>query len=153
MTELSLAARAFLGEPRYATLATINHDGSPQQTAVWYDVEGDAILMNTTAGRLKYRNLLRDPRASLCVTDAYRVVTLSGWVQLDDDLDRTDFEWDTTTTPSGIYQLKIVASDHKDNPDNEALTAERVSTPFDPDYGEDALNFGYNFPELLKLLN
>ncbi len=85
MTELSLAARAFLGEPRYATLATINHDGSPQQTAVWYDVEGDAILMNTTAGRLKYRNLLRDPRASLCVTDAYRVVTLSGWVQLDDD--------------------------------------------------------------------
>ncbi|HEU0106640.1 MAG TPA: PPOX class F420-dependent oxidoreductase [Vicinamibacteria bacterium] len=82
---MSLAARAFLGEPRYATLATINHDGSPQQTAVWYDVEGDAILMNTTAGRLKYRNLLRDPRASLCVTDAYRVVTLSGWVQLDDD--------------------------------------------------------------------
>lgn len=85
MTELSLAARAFLGELRYATLATINHDGSPQQTAVWYDVEGDAILMNTTAGRLKYRNLLRDPRASLCVTDAYRVMTLSGWVQLDDD--------------------------------------------------------------------
>jgi hypothetical protein len=52
------------------------------------------------------------------------------WVQLEDDLDRTDFEWDTTTTPSGIYRLKVVASDHKDNPESEALTSERVSAPF-----------------------
>jgi PPOX class probable F420-dependent enzyme len=85
MAELSSAARAFLSEPRYATLATINRDGSPQQTAIWYDVDGDAILMNTTIGRLKYHNLLRDHRASMCVTDAYRVVTISGRVELNDD--------------------------------------------------------------------
>jgi hypothetical protein len=52
------------------------------------------------------------------------------WVQLEDDLEKTEFEWDTTTTPSGIYQLKVVASDRKDNPDNDALTGERISTPF-----------------------
>jgi hypothetical protein len=52
------------------------------------------------------------------------------WVQLEDDLDKTDFEWDTTTTPSGIYQVKVVASDRKDNPENEALTGERISTSF-----------------------
>jgi outer membrane protein assembly factor BamB len=52
------------------------------------------------------------------------------WVELEDDLDKTDFEWDTTTTPSGIYQVKVVATDRKDNPEGEALTAERISVPF-----------------------
>jgi hypothetical protein len=52
------------------------------------------------------------------------------WVQLEEDLEKTDFEWDTTTTPSGVYQIKVVASDRKDNPDEEALTGERVSVPF-----------------------
>jgi hypothetical protein len=52
------------------------------------------------------------------------------WVELEPDLDKREFEWDTTTTPAGIYQLKIVASDRKDNPDEQALTGERVSSPF-----------------------
>ena len=52
------------------------------------------------------------------------------WVLLEEDLDKTDFEWDTTTTPSGIYQVKVVASDRKDNPEEEALTGERISVPF-----------------------
>ena len=31
--------------------------------------------------------------------------------------DKTEYEWDTTTTPSGVYQFKVVASDRKDNSD------------------------------------
>jgi hypothetical protein len=54
----------------------------------------------------------------------------NNWVELEDDLDKTDFEWDTTTTPSGIYRVKVIAGDRKDNPENEALTGERVSLPF-----------------------
>jgi hypothetical protein len=54
----------------------------------------------------------------------------NNWVELEDDLDKTEFEWDTTTTPSGIYRAKVIASDRKDNPEGEALTAERVSLPF-----------------------
>jgi hypothetical protein len=54
----------------------------------------------------------------------------NNWVELDDDLDKTDFEWDTTTTPSGMYRVKVIASDRKDNPESEALTGERVSLPF-----------------------
>ena len=54
----------------------------------------------------------------------------ANWVRLEDDLDKTDYEWDTTTTPSGIYQLKVVASDRKDNPEEEALTGERITGPF-----------------------
>jgi hypothetical protein len=54
----------------------------------------------------------------------------NSWVELDDDLDKTEFDWDTTTTPSGIYRVKVIASDRKDNPDSEALSGERVSLPF-----------------------
>jgi hypothetical protein len=52
------------------------------------------------------------------------------WVQLEEDLEKAEYEWDTTTTPSGVYQLKVVASDRKDNPEGDALTGERVSVPF-----------------------
>ncbi|HTU18743.1 MAG TPA: WD40 repeat domain-containing protein [Gemmataceae bacterium] len=54
----------------------------------------------------------------------------NSWVELDDDLDKSDFEWDTTTTPSGIYRVKVIASDRKDNPQLDALTGERASLPF-----------------------
>jgi hypothetical protein len=52
------------------------------------------------------------------------------WVLLEEDLDKTDYEWDTTTTPSGLYRLKVVASDRKDNAEKDALSAQRVSAPF-----------------------
>lgn len=54
----------------------------------------------------------------------------NSWVELENDLDKTDFEWDTTTTPSGIYRVKVIASDRKDNPESETLTGERLSLPF-----------------------
>ena len=85
MAELTPAARAFLRELRFAALATINRDGTPQQSTMWYDLDGDTILMNTAAGRVKHRNLLRDPRASICVVDGYRWVTISGHIELDDE--------------------------------------------------------------------
>src|SRR5215213_10609520 len=82
---LSDKLRAFLGEKRFAVLATINHDGTPQQTTMWYELRGDEIMMNTKAGRLKDSNLRRDPRISLCVEDGYRYVTLTGVVRLIED--------------------------------------------------------------------
>jgi hypothetical protein len=52
------------------------------------------------------------------------------WVLLDDTLEKKEFEWDTTTTPSGVYRVKIVASDRKDNSDEDALTGEKIAGPF-----------------------
>jgi hypothetical protein len=52
------------------------------------------------------------------------------WVELEDDWDKTEYEWDTTTTPSGVYRLKVVATDYMDNPEKEALAGERISEPF-----------------------
>jgi PPOX class probable F420-dependent enzyme len=82
---LSPEVRAFLDEKRFAVLATINRDGMPQQSVMWYDVIDGKIMMNTAAGRLKVGNLQRDPRVSLCVEDEYRFVTITGRAELDFD--------------------------------------------------------------------
>jgi hypothetical protein len=52
------------------------------------------------------------------------------WVRLEDDLDKPEHEWDSTTTPDGVYHIKIVASDHKDNAAGDALSGMKVSAPF-----------------------
>ena len=82
---LSEKARALLQERRFAVLGTINKDGSPQLTTMWYLLDGDMILMNTRAGRTKERNMRRDPRISVCIEDGYSYVTISGTVEMVDD--------------------------------------------------------------------
>jgi PPOX class probable F420-dependent enzyme len=85
MAELSDKARTFLEEKRFAVLGTINPDSTPQLSAMWYELDGDEILMNTKVGRVKERNLRRDPRISICIEDGYHYLTLTGTAQLVDD--------------------------------------------------------------------
>ena len=85
MNELTQVTRDFLNEKHFAALATINKDGTPQQTVVWYELQGDRIMMNTAVGRLKERNLKRDPRVSVCIVDGYKYVTIRGRVELNYD--------------------------------------------------------------------
>lgn len=82
---LSEVAREFLAEQRFAVLTTINPDGSPQQTVMWYELRGDEFVFNTARGRVKERNLARDPRASLVVADDYRYFRAEGAVVRIDD--------------------------------------------------------------------
>ena len=57
----------FLAESRIAVLATINRDGTPQLTPNWYHYDGAVLTFVTTKERLKYLNLSRDPRISVCI--------------------------------------------------------------------------------------
>jgi len=82
---LSERARAFLEERRYAVLATINEDGSPQTSVMWYKLDGDTIVMNTKAGRVKHRNMVRDPRISLCFEEGEIYLAINGSVEMIDD--------------------------------------------------------------------
>jgi PPOX class probable F420-dependent enzyme len=50
-------------------LATINGDGSPQVSPLWIEREGDLFRISTAEGRVKLRNLRRDPRLGLSFTD------------------------------------------------------------------------------------
>ncbi len=84
--ELSDKAQAYLQELRFAVLATINQDGTPQLTTMWYLLENDGtITMNTKIGRAKERNMRRDPRISICVEDDYNFLTINGTVEMIDD--------------------------------------------------------------------
>jgi len=93
VVDLSKKAQAFLQELRFAVLATINQDGTPQLTTMWYLLEDDGtILMNSKVGRLKERNLRRDPRISICIEDDYNFLTINGTTQLIDDPERTQHD-------------------------------------------------------------
>ena len=93
VVDLSEKARAYLQELRFAVLATINHDGTPQITTMWYLLEDDgSILMNTKVGRAKERNMRRDPRISICIEDDYNFLTINGTVQLIDDPERAQHD-------------------------------------------------------------
>jgi PPOX class probable F420-dependent enzyme len=83
--ELRDDVRSFLEEARFGVLGTINASGSPQQTVMWYEPRGNVVMMNTLRGRTKDRNLLRDPRAALCIEDGFRYVTLYGTITMNDD--------------------------------------------------------------------
>jgi PPOX class probable F420-dependent enzyme len=82
MDGLTDKVRQFLQEPRFAVLATINRDGTPQQTPMWFQLRGNQIVMNTSVGRLKEKNIQRDPRVSICVVDGYHYVTIKGTAEL-----------------------------------------------------------------------
>ena len=88
MAEMTPDIRRFLEERRFAVVATINEDGSPQQTVVWYELQGDRIMMNTRVGRVKELNLKRDPRMSFCIEDGYAYLFVKGRVELDYDPER-----------------------------------------------------------------
>lgn len=67
--ELEGKVRELFEAANYAHLATINEDGSPQVSPVWQDVEDGLIRINTARGRVKDRNMTRDPRVALSITD------------------------------------------------------------------------------------
>jgi PPOX class probable F420-dependent enzyme len=75
--------KQLLGKKAFAHLATLMPDGSPQVSPVWVDVDGDEILVNSAEGRVKDRNLRKDKRVALSVTDPenpYSSVTIRGRV-------------------------------------------------------------------------
>jgi PPOX class probable F420-dependent enzyme len=72
-----------LQKPAFASLATLNPDGSPQVTPVWFDYDGTNIIVNTARGRVKDRNLKREPRVALTIPDPenpYRYLGIQGRV-------------------------------------------------------------------------
>ena len=70
-------------KPAFAQLATVNADGTPQVTPVWVDYDGTHLLVNTARGRVKTKNLERNPRVALAISDPenpYRYVGIQGRV-------------------------------------------------------------------------
>ena len=92
MPTLDETVRKLLDGRTFATIATLNPDGSPQTSVVWVKRDGDTVLFSTTAVRRKARNVARDPRVSLSVFDLdhpYTAVDIASTAELVPDPDRT----------------------------------------------------------------
>ncbi len=95
-----------------------------------FDVPDLAAKDLDSEKKLKLRWSASDPNDDDLTYDLYfRKEGWKEWVLLEENHEKTTYDWDTTGIPSGIYQLKLIASDRKDNPAEEALSAERVSSP------------------------
>jgi len=103
MARLNKKAIKVLQGKNFAFLATLNPDGSPQVTPVWADTDGKNLLVNTAAGRVKERNMARDPRVAVSIIDMknpYYMVSVDGVVRAslkgkkaDDHIDSLSFRF------------------------------------------------------------
>ena len=80
---LSSDAKKLIDRPNFTHLATLLPDGSPQSTPVWIGREGEHLVLCTSDGSLKARNMRRDPRVALSIVDfdnPYEEVQIRGRV-------------------------------------------------------------------------
>lgn len=81
-------ARELIDRPAFATLSTIDPDGTPRACVMWLARDGDELLLASKHGRRQVENLRRDPRATLLLFDAKRptrYVELRGTATVTDD--------------------------------------------------------------------
>jgi PPOX class probable F420-dependent enzyme len=96
---LSQPTQSLLDGRNYAVLATVNPDGSPQTSVVWVGRDGADLFFSTVEGRVKHRNMARDPRVSVTVIDSAdpeNYVELRGRVMMTPDVGRrvdTQLSW------------------------------------------------------------
>jgi PPOX class probable F420-dependent enzyme len=113
-------ARELLAGPNFAHLGTVNADGSVQVSPLWVDLEDGLPVFNTAEGRVKWRNMRRDPRVTLEVIDfqdGYRAVEIRGVVRMtredaEDHINRLALKYTDegfTYTPG---QVRVKVIDH-----------------------------------------
>lgn len=81
-------ARRLFQAPVFAVLSTVSESGAPQSSVIWVRHDGDDLLFSTIRGRLKTRNMERNPHVSLCAFDPgdpYVYVEVRGTVTLTED--------------------------------------------------------------------
>jgi PPOX class probable F420-dependent enzyme len=78
------ADRVLLKGRNFGHFATLDGDGAPHVTPMWVDVSDDGyLLINTVTGRIKDRNVARDPRVALSIEDSedpYAWISIKGRV-------------------------------------------------------------------------
>ena len=113
--------REFLAAPRFASIATLDPDGAPRQSVVWYLLEGDTLVINSRVGRRWPTNLVREPRLAVSIidrADPYAWIGLTGHVEVVDDPDQSQAD---IAAMARLY--------HRDNPGKAERMIERTFQP------------------------
>ena len=83
MPKLTESAKKMLEGKNFVYIATVNPDGTPQVTPTWVDTDGNYVLINTAVGRIKHRNVKKNPHVALAITDQanpYNLIIIKGKV-------------------------------------------------------------------------
>ncbi len=75
--------RDIFDKTTFCHVATVGKDGTPQVTPVWCEFDGTHIVFNTARGRVKDKNLAKNPRVAVTASDPdnpYRYVQVRGRV-------------------------------------------------------------------------
>ena len=88
MAKLTDAQARMFTEPYYGVVSTVRKDGSPHQSVVWVDYDGENVLVNTAEGRAKPRHIRANPHVGVSVVDPqdpYRWISVSGPAQMTEE--------------------------------------------------------------------
>jgi PPOX class probable F420-dependent enzyme len=127
---------AYLQGSHIAVMATINRRGEPHLTPNWYRYNGSVLTFVTRSDRLKFRNLQRDHRMSVCIYDAPRAsnyVVISGTTTIQDARTGGPEVWDEIRQVVARYVAPDEVEDYIARWRTEprvlvTVTPERIST-------------------------
>ncbi|MEE8422729.1 MAG: PPOX class F420-dependent oxidoreductase [Dehalococcoidia bacterium] len=122
----------FLAEPRVAVISTVDARGRPRQAPIWYHWQDSAAYLFTSRRSLKWRNLQRDPHASLCIDDReppYSSILLDGAVE-ESNLSLYDLVLRMALAYYGEEHGRPFAEGYRDSPGTVLfkLTPERITS-------------------------
>ncbi len=82
----------FLAQPHIGVIATLRQDGRPYTVPVWFHWDGEFVWLTGTDSRVWCRQLMKDPRVSLCVEAMSPVPAHVGIDGTAEVLHRDDFD-------------------------------------------------------------
>ena len=118
MTMTDDELNVFLKQPLIAVIGTIDSEGRPRSAPIWFHWEDGAAYMFTSRESLKWRNLERNPHASLCIDwrdVPYKSVIMDGPVE---EVDRSiyDLALSMALRYYGVDKGRAFAENYRDNP-------------------------------------
>lgn len=108
----------------FAALTTLLPDGTPQTHIMWVDADDEHVIINTEVHRAKFRNLQRDPRATVTIwdrEDPYRFVEVRGRVA------------GTVTGPEALAHIEACSQRYFGRPYPGPIQSERVIVRIAPE--------------------
>lgn len=66
---LHAKTRKLASGPNFAVLTTLMPDGTPQSHVMWVSADDTHLYVNTEIHRQKFKNVERDPRATVTIVD------------------------------------------------------------------------------------
>ncbi|WP_297619305.1 PPOX class F420-dependent oxidoreductase [Nocardia sp.] len=89
-TQLETLARELIDGPHSAILSTSDDEGRPQSSVIFVLYEDDTVVFSTIEGRMKTRNMKRNPWVSLLVLSktSSQYVNIRGKVDITEDREK-----------------------------------------------------------------